>query len=122
VESAGGRVRPGQLAGSARRGRRPARHNASPARGRCHFLGPIELLWLWRTQPDKVREWQELEAAKLARFAAQQAARGQPNHAVFGARTVAQALEDAARQFGDLPTEELERIRFSRGHCVRSRY
>ena len=84
---------------------------------RCHFRGPVELLWLSRNHPAKMREWIELEAAKIAKYRERGLA-DDKNQGVYGKKLLPEALADAERQFGHMTNAELEDYRMSHGHCV----
>lgn len=97
---------------------------------RCHFLSPIELLWLYRNHPEKFWEWVELEEAKLRRDALGRTARdgslrvipAESRNGVFGRKTLREKLEAALAAHGHLSLEELRAYKMSHGHCVRSAY
>lgn len=84
---------------------------------RCHFRGPVELLWLKRNHPAAFEEWVQIETAKIEKYRA----RGLPdsqNNGVYGKRTLLQELAEAEKKFGHMSMEQLEDYRMSHGHCV----
>lgn len=86
----------------------------------CHFLNPIELLWLSRRFPDRYEIWVRLEVQKLVRFAH----KGKKNYPVWGRslKTLPEVLAEAQRRFGHMTDAELDEYKMSHGHCVKSRY
>jgi hypothetical protein len=85
---------------------------------RCPYSTKLDVLWLARNDPQAFAEWVEFERRKLEKFADL----GGRNHAVFGAKRLPEVLAEARAAFGHLSDAELNRLKFSRGHCVRSRY
>lgn len=83
----------------------------------CHYASPAELLRLWRLHPERYAEWEAAEARKLAQPRNQHG----PNMAVFGKVTLPERLAQAQVSHGHLSDAELDELRFSRGHHVRSR-
>ena len=89
---------------------------------RCHFMGPMGLLVLARKYPDKLAEWIEREAAKIAKNAAECTAKGKRNLGVFGEKLIPEMLALAeAGQYGSMSLDELEALSFNRG-CSAQRY
>lgn len=77
-----------------------------------------ELLWLANNLPDDYAEWVELENAKRQRWEHL----GEKNYGVWGKKTLPMVLEEAQAQYGHLTAEELDTIKFSHGHAVKSKY
>ena len=84
----------------------------------CPWMSQIELLWLFRTQPDDFYYWVELEKAKLKKFAH----KGEKNLGVFGKKLLPEVLAQAETTYGNMSIEELNAYKFSHGHCVKSKY
>lgn len=84
---------------------------------RCHFRGPVELLWLARNHPGKFEEWVQMEEDKLAKYRERGLA-DDKNQGVYGKRTLRQELAEAEKKHGHMTLEELETYRNSHGHCV----
>ena len=84
----------------------------------CHFMSPVELLWLYRFYPEVYADWVALEQAKREKWAH----KGAQNYGVFGRRTLPEALAAAQEKHGHLSDEDLCEWKMSHGHCVRSRY
>lgn len=89
----------------------------------CPFASKIEIMWLYRFEPESFQAWVEMEANKLKKFAAQQEAKGKKNHGVFGQnKTLENILQEAIKEYGHLSDEELNDHKFSHGHCVTTSY
>lgn len=84
----------------------------------CPYMSKPELLWLARNHPTDFVDWIQLEAAKRTRFAHL----GDKNFGVWGRKTLPMVLADAEREYAHLSNEELNRIKFSHGHSVKSKY
>ena len=87
----------------------------------CHFMTPIELLWLHRHYPLMYAKWVELERVKMSR-PEYQGPNAKKNSGVFGSKTISEVLEAAVRRFGHLSDQEIEEYKFSHGHSVKSSY
>ena len=83
---------------------------------RCPFQGEVEIVYLYRTQPQVWAEWVEREAAKL-----QKNAHKPVNLGVKGRMTLPQFLERALKNYGHWTVGRLAEYRFSHGHCVMSK-
>jgi len=84
---------------------------------RCHFRGPVELLWLSRNHPKAFAEWVEIEEAKKKKY--RELGRSEEkNLGVFGKRSLPEELKLAQTKHGHLTDEQLEEYRMSHGHCV----
>ena len=96
----------------------------------CPYAGSnhIELLWLYRTYPDRFLEWVEYEQKKLdahkhvkrnlgvtARIHKQGERAGEPF-------TLMDMLDEALEKYGDMTLEDLQDYKWSHGHCVASKY
>lgn len=84
----------------------------------CPYMSKPELLWLANNLPDDYAEWVELENAKRQRWEHL----GEKNYGVWGKKTLPMVLEEAQAQYGHLTAEELDTIKFSHGHAVKSKY
>lgn len=85
----------------------------------CPFMDKAELLWLARKYPGVFARWVEYERRKQAKFKHL----GDKNYAVLHKRkTLPLVLADAEKEYGDWTLDDLERHRFSHGHCVASKY
>jgi len=84
----------------------------------CPYTTQTELLLLARKYPADYAEWVELERNKREKFAHL----GDKNYGVWGKKLLPMVLDDAYARYGHLSTAELEAMRFSRGHDVRSKY
>lgn len=84
----------------------------------CPWLSKVELLWLYRTNPEDFYEWVGYENEKLKKFES----KGDKNLGVFGKKRLEEVLELAIQQFGHLTDSELEEYKMSHGHCVKSKY
>lgn len=85
----------------------------------CPFMDKVELLWLFHKYPEVFDRWCEYERRKLEKFKHL----GDKNYGVLHkTKTIRQVLMDAINEYGDWTVEQLERWRFSHGHCVKSRY
>ena len=84
----------------------------------CPYMSKPELLWLARNYPADYADWVQLETAKRTRFAHL----GAKNFGVWGRKTLPMVLDDAQREFAHLSDDELNRIKFSHGHHVKSKY
>ncbi|GAA5533847.1 hypothetical protein [Deinococcus aluminii] len=79
----------------------------------CPFHGPLDLMRLHTKHPDSFALWADFEDRKLAHPKWQ----GGRNHTVMcNDKTLWQNLEDAYRQYGPLPAEELDALRMRHGH------
>ena len=83
----------------------------------CPFQNEAEVVFLYRTNPERWQQWVEREAAKLAKFA-----QSKVNHGVKGKLTLPQYLDKAMEKYGHWTLKQLREYRFSHGHCVTSRY
>ena len=86
----------------------------------CPFNQEFDLVWLQRNHPAQLQEWQDLEAAKLAKHAD----KGDKNLGVWGKPgvTLADKMVEAQEQYGHMTDAELNEYKFSHGHCVASAY
>lgn len=85
----------------------------------CPFKSKMELLWTARNLPEDYEEWVGFEAAKLAKFSHLPP---EQNVTVFGRKTLPLVLVEAEEEFGHMTDRELERHRWTHGHCVASAY
>ncbi|HYE72505.1 MAG TPA: hypothetical protein VEF04_04205, partial [Blastocatellia bacterium] len=85
---------------------------------RCPYSTKLDVLWLARNDPQAFAEWVEFEQKKLEKFAQL----GSRNHSVFGSKRLPEVLAEAEESYGHLSESELNQLKLSRGHCVRSRY
>ena len=102
---------------------------------RCHFMSPVELIWLYRNYPKQFTEWETLENNKLVKNAPIQAAKTvyntshgltkndpdfkkDKNHGIYGARTLRQQLDWALEKFGHLTNEQITQIKLTHGSCA----
>lgn len=70
---------------------------------RCPYMSAEELLWLFIHHEEKFVEWEQIEAAKLARFAGQD-----KNHGVFNSKqTLRQKLEKVQAKYAHLSAQAL---------------
>lgn len=96
----------------------------------CSFAGnnQLELLWLYKTYPERFNEWATLEQAKLSDWSDTA-----KNLGVVGklhkdgerkgeAVTLLDALEQAKAKYPDTTLEQLQEYKWSHGHCVTSKY
>lgn len=83
----------------------------------CPFQNEVEIVYLYRTHPDRWQQWVERKAAKLAKFA-----QSKVNHGVKGKLALPQYLKKALEKYGHWSIEQLREYRFSHGHCVVSKY
>lgn len=80
----------------------------------CPFASPLDLLRLHHLDPQAFDTWAGFEARKLAAPKWQ----GTRNHTVLGNDlTLLQNLDRAEARYGHLGLEELDEIRFCRGHA-----
>ena len=84
----------------------------------CPFKNEVELVHLYRTSPLDFAVWEQLEAAKLEKWAH----KGDKNFGVWGRKTLKEALTVALEKYGSWTMERLEDYRMSHGHCVASVY
>jgi 3'-phosphoadenosine 5'-phosphosulfate sulfotransferase (PAPS reductase)/FAD synthetase len=84
----------------------------------CPWMSKIELLWLAEHYPEDFAAWVEIEREKL-KANSHMATR---NCTVWGEQPLIQVLADARQEYGHLSPAELDRHKFSHGHCVQSRY
>lgn len=91
----------------------------------CPFTSEPELVWLARRMPEEFALWVELERNKLAKFAARGVA-PEKNLGVWAAlkegraKTLPEVLGEALERYGHLSDEEIDRIRFTHGHGVKT--
>ncbi len=83
----------------------------------CPFQNDVELVYLFRTRPDRWQYWVEREAAKIAKNKTRTR-----NLGVKGELLLPAVLERALQRYGHHTVDELREYRFSHGHCVRSKY
>ncbi len=85
----------------------------------CHFLSPIELLWLYRFYPDDYHYWVKLERQKIKKYRHL----GSKNCGVFGGKKLLpEVLLKAIDKHGHMTDDELDHYKMSHGHCVASQY
>jgi 3'-phosphoadenosine 5'-phosphosulfate sulfotransferase (PAPS reductase)/FAD synthetase len=84
----------------------------------CPYSTELDVLWLWQNEPAEFERWQEYERRKLVKFKS----RPGTNKTVFGTKTLAEVLAIAREKYAQLTAEEVTRLKFERGHCVRSKY
>lgn len=85
----------------------------------CPFMDKVELLWLARKYPAMFQKWVGYEARKLEKFVHL----GERNYCVLHkTKRLPEVLADAEKQYGHWTMDQLERHRFSHGHCVKSKY
>lgn len=103
-----------------------------PMPSNCMFCpygcGEMELLWMYKTYPDRFHEWAELEQRKLDAHI-----NAPKNLGVSGklhkdgprkgqAVTLIDLVEQYIRKYPDVTLEQLQEHKWSHGHCVASQY
>lgn len=95
----------------------------------CPFgIGAFELLWLYKTYPDKFDEWADYEQKKLSANINETI-----NHGVSGklhkngdrknqAITLKELVKEYENKYPNVTLDQLNEFKFSHGHCVTSKY
>ncbi len=83
----------------------------------CPFQNDAEMVYLYRTRPDRWQYWVEREAAKIAKNSGRTR-----NLGVKGELLLPAVLERALQRYGQYSVAQLYEYRYSHGHCVRSKY
>mgnify|MGYP003633536078 CR=1 FL=1 len=90
----------------------------------CPFNQEFDLVWLQRNHPEKLAEWQDLEANKIASDHQRPNHDAAKNFGVWGKAgiTLADNLDAGLEKYGHMSDAELHEYKFSHGHCVVSGY
>lgn len=99
----------------------------------CPFISEIELLWLERFHPARLKEWMELEARKIAMNKHMEKVEKLDkrtgkmnvmnlNYGVWGTRRLPEVLLEAKRKHRGITDTDLQVYKMSHGHCSKAKF